>query len=340
MVKIAMAGGSGQIASEILDVLVAKNKHEILILSRKAHPTDPRPGVTWAQTDYSSVSQLTSLLQGVDVVLSFSAAHEDVGSVMQKALIDASVAAGVKRFAPNEWSTSNFEEIPWYAEKGNTRAYLAEINKDKKVIEYTLFQPGFITDYIAPSNTSSKHISPLEIALDVPNRRAIILEGIDPRITLTSVKDVSEVVARAVEYEGEWPVVGGMVGTTMRTSEFIALGEKIRGVYSIFLLFLTSLIQMVTLADNSKGGKPWPITTLKEADVRAGDIKSDWIPAMKVKGLAPEQIEFFSKMVLAGFLLCGKHESWMVSDEWNRLLKDYEFESVEHFLERTWGERP
>lgn len=28
----------------------------------------------------------------------------------------------------------NFDEIPWYAEKGNVRAYLAEINKDKKVI--------------------------------------------------------------------------------------------------------------------------------------------------------------------------------------------------------------
>jgi len=28
----------------------------------------------------------------------------------------------------------NFEEIPWYAEKGNVRAYLAEINKDKKVV--------------------------------------------------------------------------------------------------------------------------------------------------------------------------------------------------------------
>lgn len=31
------------------------------------------------------------------------------------------------------WYSSNFEEIPWYAEKGSTRAYLAEINKDKKV---------------------------------------------------------------------------------------------------------------------------------------------------------------------------------------------------------------
>ncbi|KAH7369494.1 NmrA-like family protein [Rhexocercosporidium sp. MPI-PUGE-AT-0058] len=316
MVKIAIAGGSGQIASEIIDVLISKGIHDILILSRKAHASDTRPGVTCAQTDYTSVTELTTLFQGIDVVLSFGAAHEDVGSVMQKALIEACIAAGVKRFAPNEWSTSNFEEIPWYAEKGNTRAYLAEINKDKKVLEYTLFQPGFIVDYIAPPNTSSKHITPLEIALDLSHRRAIVLEGVDPRITLTSVRDVAEVVARAVEWEGEWPVVGGMVGTTLKTSEFIEIGGRIRG------------------------GKPWPITTLKEADVRAGDIKSSWIPTMRANGLKEEQIEYFSKMVLTGFLLCGKHESWMVSDEWNRLLSDYEFEGLEGFLERTWAGRP
>ncbi|KAL5322995.1 hypothetical protein ACEPPN_007521 [Leptodophora sp. 'Broadleaf-Isolate-01'] len=316
MVKIAIAGGSGQIASEIIDVLISKGRHEILILSRKTHAPDARPGVTWAQTDYTSVTELTTLFQGVDVVLSFGAAHEDVGSVMQKALIDASIAAGVKRFAPNEWSTSNFEEIPWYAEKGSTRAYLAEINKDKKVIEYTLFQPGFISDYIAPPNTSSKHIVPLEIPLDLPNRRAIVLEGVDPRITLTSVKDVAVAVARAVEYEGEWPLMSGIAGTTLRTSEFIKLGENIRG------------------------GKPWPVTTLKEADIRAGDIKSSWIPTMRANGLKEEQIEYFSKMVLTGFLLCGKHESWMVSDEWNHLLSDYKFEGIEEFLERTWGGQP
>lgn len=36
----------------------------------------------------------------------------------------------------------NFEEIPWYAEKGNVRAYLAVINKDEKV--------GFLPRPFAP----------------------------------------------------------------------------------------------------------------------------------------------------------------------------------------------
>lgn len=43
MVKIALAGGSGDVASEIIDVLLATKKHEILILSRSVgHLSLPR----------------------------------------------------------------------------------------------------------------------------------------------------------------------------------------------------------------------------------------------------------------------------------------------------------
>jgi saccharopine dehydrogenase-like NADP-dependent oxidoreductase len=35
MVKIALAGGSGDVASEIIEALAATKKHDIVILSRK-----------------------------------------------------------------------------------------------------------------------------------------------------------------------------------------------------------------------------------------------------------------------------------------------------------------
>lgn len=38
-------------------------------------------------------------------MLSFIATQEDPASTVQKNLIDAAVEAGVKRFAPSEWST-------------------------------------------------------------------------------------------------------------------------------------------------------------------------------------------------------------------------------------------
>jgi hypothetical protein len=49
------------------------------------------------------------------------------------------------------------------------------------------------------------------------------------RITLTTAEDLAHVVARAIDYEGEWPTIGGIAGTTLTFAELIALGEKVRG---------------------------------------------------------------------------------------------------------------
>ena len=65
---------------------------------------EDRPGVTWAKTDYTDKAQLTSILEGVHTVLAFNSPIGDPSSTAQKMLIDAAVAAGVKRLAPNEWS--------------------------------------------------------------------------------------------------------------------------------------------------------------------------------------------------------------------------------------------
>lgn len=59
------------------------------------------------KADYNDTKALTTILEGVNVVLSFLAlvgGVQDAGSTIQKNLIDASVAAGVERFAPSEWS--------------------------------------------------------------------------------------------------------------------------------------------------------------------------------------------------------------------------------------------
>lgn len=44
------------------------------------------------------------MLKGVHTVLSFVDAMSDPDNMAQRTLIDASVRAGVKRFAPSEWA--------------------------------------------------------------------------------------------------------------------------------------------------------------------------------------------------------------------------------------------
>jgi hypothetical protein len=43
------------------------------------------------------------------------------------------------------------------------------------------------------------------------------------------VQDLGAVVAAAIDYEGEWPEVGGVRGGQITLSELIKLGEEIRG---------------------------------------------------------------------------------------------------------------
>lgn len=62
------------------------------------------PGVTWKKADYSDKKLLAGILGGIHTVLSFVGGPQDPGSVIQKNLIDAAITAGVKRFAPSEWS--------------------------------------------------------------------------------------------------------------------------------------------------------------------------------------------------------------------------------------------
>ena len=74
-----------------------------------------------------------------------------------------------------------------------------------------------------------KHVKPVLIHYDFNERRAILMEGSeDSRMTLTSIHGFTNMVASATEYEGQWPVVGGIRGDELSVKELIALGEKIR----------------------------------------------------------------------------------------------------------------
>ncbi|MCJ1471918.1 hypothetical protein MMC13_000559 [Lambiella insularis] len=313
MVKIAIAGGSGNVALEVIDALVATEKHEILLLSRKDVPDqDGRRGVTWAKTSYQDPKELRGILGGVHTVLSFIVTQSDPGNISQKNLIDAAIQTGVKRFAPSEWATSNFEHLPWYTGKAEVREYLRELNQSKKVLEYSLFLPGLFTNYFTYPYESAKHFHPFETHIDFNKRRALTLDGgDDDRITLTTVQDLSNIVARAVEYKGEWPVVGGIRGTEISIGQLLALGERVRG-------------------------EPFHIEKLKAKDLEAGVAKCSWLPTVDHPGIPHEQAEALAPMLVAGMLLGTSAGALRVTDEWNRLLPDYQFTQAEEFLAEAW----
>ncbi|KAG9661771.1 NAD(P)-binding protein, partial [Aureobasidium melanogenum] len=315
MVKIAIAGGSSNVASEIIDVLVATGKHEILLLSRKEASTSSAiKGTTWIQVDYRNQMQLTHALEGVHTLLSFVAEQEDPNSLIQKNLIKAAIEAGVKRFAPSEWATSGI--VSWYSYKAEIRRYLQEINKEHQVIEYTLFQCGLFLNYLTRPYNSAKHLWQIQTPFDFDQGRCIIAEGgNDSRITLTTVQDLAQVVARAIDYEHPWPVVGGISGVEMSLKQMIELGEKIRG-------------------------KPFKVEELPISELEDGTWKSSWTPKIDHPAVPPQKNDELSRLMVSEILRGISAGDFLCSDEWNKLLPDFEFTQAEEFLSGIWKGKP
>lgn len=51
----------------------------------------------------------------------------------------------------------------------------------------------------------------------------------DAIMTLTTVADLANIIARAVDYEGEWPEIGGIRGNRITFAEVVEIGSKVRG---------------------------------------------------------------------------------------------------------------
>ncbi|PVI04216.1 NAD(P)-binding protein [Periconia macrospinosa] len=316
MVKIAISGATGGVAQEVLDVLAARKKHEIILISRNIIPTEKlAPGVTSVQTDYKNEEELVKTLQGVNTVLCFIVSQSDPGSVSQKVLINAAVKAGVKRYAPSEWASSGFDHMPWYEGKAKIREYLAELNKENKVLEYCLFHPGLFTNYFARPYKTSEHVVAFELQWDFNGRRAIVIDGTDGgSINFITIKDFTDVIARAVEFEGEWPLVGGIRGDVLTVEQLVALGEKIRGPF---------LVERV------------PIDDLKRMS-----FKTSWLPIADHPAIPVETRKEVAAGMVSGILQAVNAGAFSVTDEWNKLLPDKKFTTAEEFLTEVWEGKP
>ncbi|CEJ94759.1 hypothetical protein VHEMI10272 [[Torrubiella] hemipterigena] len=301
---------------EVLDTLVGTGKHEILVLGRgDSSNSGVLPGVIRIQTAFDNHTELVTLLDDVHTLLCFWSPAKDPGAEAQKRLVNAAIDAGVRRFAPSSWSTgSKLEECldvyPFYASKLAMLDYLQEINKDKKVIEYTSFEVGMFMEFLAYPQQTTKHISPIPGIVLLNDKRIIALEGhLDDALTFTSVEDIAGVVAVAVEYQGEWPAVGGINGDRLSLRSIQRIAEKLYGT-------------------------PFRVDILQQSDVEAGVVKLDDLPAIEHAAIPKEKRAQFAKLATRGLLLSAARGAWTVTDDWNKLLSNYKFTSVEDFVAR------
>ncbi|KAI0106802.1 NAD(P)-binding protein [Daldinia grandis] len=97
--NVAVIGASGNLGKEVVQELL-KAGYKVTAFAREESTATFPPGVTVKKVNYQSVEGLTAALQGQDAVVSTIATVAVGGQIP---LVDAAIAAKVKRFIPSEF---------------------------------------------------------------------------------------------------------------------------------------------------------------------------------------------------------------------------------------------
>ncbi|KAF8997869.1 hypothetical protein BDQ17DRAFT_1507263 [Cyathus striatus] len=112
-INVAVAGVTNGLGHAIATELIANPSVNTVTLLTRASPSSPVPevlkplvkqGAIFQPVDYSSVEDITKVLQDVHAVISTMFTPSDITPAIN--LIDSAKAAGVKRFAPSEMAFS------------------------------------------------------------------------------------------------------------------------------------------------------------------------------------------------------------------------------------------
>ncbi|GLA28130.1 NAD(P)-binding protein [Aspergillus phoenicis ATCC 13157] len=185
---VAIAGASGTLGPHVFQALVNAG-FQVSILTRSNKPGAYASNINVFEVDFNSVESLTTALKGVDAVIS------TVGGAAvdnQTVLIDAAIAAGVKRFIPSEFGnvTTNpkVEKFPVYSSVFKIRNYLQEKAAAGK-LSWTVLACGAFLDLVLNTPT----------LLDFQNHTVTMLDEGDNRISSTSLPAVGRAIAAILQ---------------------------------------------------------------------------------------------------------------------------------------------
>ncbi|MCJ1388149.1 hypothetical protein MMC18_000994 [Xylographa bjoerkii] len=308
MVRVALAGASGTVGREILAELIRQGKHELAVLSRKGNQELTDLGVNVAIVDYNDQADLARALKGIQTVLSF------IGEkAAQLTLIAACVKAGVKRYAPTEWAMSSEAREPGSEYKDEIHTHLKNLNAEKPVLEFTLFQPGVFTNVVVWPRKTAEYLYTTCIGIDIDGGHALMVEDGGQDFTFTTVHDTAKVVASAIEYEGPWPEFGGIAGSQLKYGELL---DKIE----------------------QDTGKPLERHVLRMSDLQQGKFESTWLPPYRHPMIPLEMADAFAMQIMTQWWRCaGGSRNSAVVPTWNELLPEMKLTDVDTFLTDVYG---
>ena len=244
MVTVALAGATTGLGLTILRHLVSSptNTHQIVLLSRSQQPTWTARGVLVREVDYDSHESLTAALAGVHTVLSLIGGSAAALRDGQLALVAAAKEAGVKRFAPSEFSLrGGGYDLDLYA--GKREVWDAVVASG---MEFTRFSCGIFMGFLGTG--TPKGVSPVgeregaqsgeeealgglrawDFVVNVRNGTADFPGDGTGAVTFTDTRDVARFVEGALGME-VWEEEMGMRGDLMDWRTLVGVLERVQG---------------------------------------------------------------------------------------------------------------
>ncbi|KAF2737395.1 NAD(P)-binding protein [Polyplosphaeria fusca] len=203
--NIIIAGATGSVGAPILKALLEEPSLNITILTRTGSSAKFPEGIpVKTVSDAYTVKELTEAFEGQDAVLVALSTGPVTKDDLALRIIDAAVAAGVKRFIPSEFAANNLDPrarklVPVFDAKGRMLEYLQKkAYESNGKLTWTSFSCGSWLDWgLNPAKSGNF------LGIDVKNRKATVWDSGDSKFTMTTARNTGLAVVRALLKPGE-----------------------------------------------------------------------------------------------------------------------------------------
>ncbi|KAK4548567.1 hypothetical protein LTR36_009477 [Oleoguttula mirabilis] len=192
---VTVAGVTGAIGPVVVQALHNAG-FEVQALTRKSTSDSVKPdlgNVKIIEIDYSSPQELQDVLRGQDAVI--STLGDTAGAVSaQKALIEASVATGVKRFIPSEFGSDTMNDrvrsFPFFIDKLKHQDLLKRATDEHPDFTYSIVITGPFLDW---------GLSVVPFIINIGTRSAQVFDGGDIPFSTTRVTTLAQALVATLE---------------------------------------------------------------------------------------------------------------------------------------------
>ncbi|KAK5996947.1 hypothetical protein PT974_02295 [Cladobotryum mycophilum] len=191
--NVAVLGASGNLGPYFLSALKEAGFNVIAVVRTSSKATFPAD-VEVRKSDYTFDS-LVSIFKGQDALVSPIAASD---LAVQKTIIDAAIAAGVKRILPSEFGGDTSlqglaKHLPFASSKKDIFTYLK--SKESQGISWTTVYTGIFLDWLGQALELGQGI----IGFDLDNFKATRFDSGEERSDSTNIATVAKAVVAILQ---------------------------------------------------------------------------------------------------------------------------------------------